>query len=112
MQAFFIETYLGQAILWSESVRHDICQSVTREMSNEASRHECSTPILVRSILVFQCVVDLRFFVLVSWSGEEPALTLWFSPPRWGPKAQPDFPSPPTPSGVLGVLCSGSLAVG
>src|SRR5262249_36610344 len=39
-------------------------------------------PILVRSMLVCQSVVDLRFFVLVSWSGERPALTLWFSPPR------------------------------
>jgi len=56
-------------------------------MSNETSQCECSTPILVRSILVFQSLVDLQFFVLVSWSGEEPALTLWFSPRRWGPKA-------------------------
>src|SRR5262245_22490340 len=69
-------------------------------------------PIFVRSILVFPSVVDLQFFVFVSWSGDGPTLTLWFSPPRWGPKAQPDFPSPPTPSGVLGVLCSGSLAAG
>jgi hypothetical protein len=41
----------------------------------------CSMPVLVRSILVFQSVMDLRFFVLVSWSGEGPTLTLWFSPP-------------------------------
>src|SRR5262245_31957753 len=103
MHAFFIETYLGQAILWSESVRHDVCQSPTREISNEASRCECSTPILVRSMLVFQCVVDSRFFVLVSWSGEEPARTLWFSPPRWGPKADQVFPhrSPPSRLCVL-----------
>src|SRR5262245_32249174 len=69
-------------------------------------------PILVRSMLVFQSVVDLRFFVLVSWSGEGPTLTLWFSPPRWGPKAQPGFPSPLTPSGVLCVLRSSSLSAG
>ena len=69
-------------------------------------------PILVRSMLVCQSVVDLRFFVLVSWSGEGPPLTLWFSPPRWGPQAPPGFPSPLTPSGVLCVLGSGSLSAG
>src|SRR6266516_7648875 len=97
MQAFFIETHLGGSFLYSESACYDIYQSVPREMSNEASQYECSTPILVRSILVFQYVVDLRFFVLVSWSGEGPALTLWFSPPPWGPKAQPGLPPPLIP---------------
>src|SRR5499426_4333831 len=81
-------------------------------MSDEASHSVCSMPILVRSMLVFQSVMDLRFFVLVSWSGEGPTLTLWFSPPPWGPKAQPGFPSPPTPLGMLCVLGSGSLSVG
>jgi hypothetical protein len=69
-------------------------------------------PLLVRSMLVFQSVVDLRGFGLVSWRGEGPTRTLWFSPPRWGPKAPPGLPSPLTPAGVLGVLCSGSLAAG
>src|SRR4029453_7752691 len=69
-------------------------------------------PILVRSMLVFQSVVDLRCFVLVSWSGEGPPLTRWFAPPRWGPKAPPGVPSPLTPAGVRCVLCSGSLAAG
>ena len=66
-------------------------------MSGQASHKACSTPILARSILGFPSVVDLRFFVLVSWSGEGPALTLWFSPSPWGPKAQPGLPPPLIP---------------
>src|SRR5262245_18654915 len=112
MQALFIETYLGGAILYSESARTNIVQSTRRDMSGKTSHEACSMPILVRSMLSFQSVMDLRFFVLVAWSGEGPALTLWFSPPPWGPKAQPGFPSPPTPLGMLCVLGSGSLSVG
>src|SRR6266487_4327923 len=101
MQAFFIETHLGGSILGSESASTSIFQSTTRDIGGEASRSACSMPILVRSILDFQSVVDLRFFVLVSWSGEGPALTLWFSPPPWGPKAQPGLPPPLIPYLVL-----------
>jgi hypothetical protein len=56
--------------------------------------------------------MDRRFCILVSWSGEGPTRTRWLSPPPWGPKAPPGFPSPPPPAGVLGVLCPGRLAVG
>jgi hypothetical protein len=89
-----------------------LVQSPRRALSGEASHEACSMPILVRARLVGQSVMDRRFFGLVAWSGAGPPRTRWLSPPPWGPQAQPGCPSPPTPVGVRGVLCSGSLAGG
>ena len=53
-------------------------------------------------MLVVPVSGDLRFFVLVSRSGEGPVRTLGFSSARRGPKAQPGFPSPPQAALLLG----------
>src|SRR6266536_4921988 len=71
-------------MLRHESARTTIFQSPTRESSGAVARAARSMPLLVRSMRVCPSVVDLRCVVLVAWSGERPARTLWFAPPAGG----------------------------
>jgi hypothetical protein len=90
-------------MLCSASARTKVLQSPTRSRSGAASRAACSMPLLVRARLVFQVVVDLRCFVLVSRSGEGPARTLW--PSCSGDRRRHQgFPHRSPPHGLCGLL--------